>query len=152
MTAQREIKERIDNALARGQLLKPAAKNIRALLRGAPSDLSSLVIDELVAGGKWEELNDRFYKTLEFGTGGIRGRTIGKIVTVAERGSAGPNERPEFPCVGTNAMNFYNINRATQGLIAYIKEWHAQNKIDTGPNIVIAHDTRFFSKEFTDLT
>ncbi len=34
------------------------------------------------------ELNDRFYRTLSFGTGGLRGRTIGKIVTAAERGKA----------------------------------------------------------------
>ena len=63
--------------------------------------------------GEWAELNDRFYKTLAFGTGGLRGRTIGKIVTKAERGQGRPNERPEFPCVGTNAMNFFNVSRAT---------------------------------------
>ncbi|HET9800562.1 MAG TPA: phospho-sugar mutase, partial [Chthoniobacterales bacterium] len=119
------------------------------------------VIDELVVGENWDELNDRFYKTLEFGTGGLRGRTIGKVVTKAERGNAKPDERPEFPCVGTNAMNFANVNRATQGLVAYAKEWHARNRIGppspgygvagTRPKIVIAHDTRFFSKAFTDL-
>jgi phosphoglucomutase len=109
------------------------------------------VIEELIASGEWDELNDRFYKTLEFGTGGIRGRTIGKIVTAAERGDAAQDKRPQFPCVGTNAMNFYNVNRATQGLVAYLKEWHAGNKIDNRPKIVIAHDTRFFSKEFTEL-
>src|SRR4030095_6885965 len=109
------------------------------------SDLSPRGVDELVAGENWDELNDRFYKTLEFGTGGLRGRTIGKIVTKAERGNAKPDERPEFPCVGTNAMNFANVNRATQDLVAYAKEWHAKNRIETRPKIVIAHDTRFFS-------
>src|SRR5438445_11961208 len=93
----------IDRAVAAGKLLESAAKNIRALLAGAPSDLYSRVVDELVSGNEWAELNDRFYKTLEFGTGGIRGRTIGKIVTAAERGSAALEERPEFPCIGTNA-------------------------------------------------
>jgi phosphoglucomutase len=125
---------------------------MRALLTGAPVDLYSRVVDELVAREEWDELNDRFYKTLEFGTGGLRGRTIGKIVTKAERGNAGSNERPQFPCVGTNAMNFANVNRATQGLVAYAKEWHAKNKIETRPKIVIARDTRFFSNEFTELT
>jgi phosphoglucomutase len=72
-------------------------------------------------------------------------------VTKAERGNAGPDERPQFPCVGTNAMNFANVNRATQGLVAYAKEWYAKNKIDSRPKIVIAHDTRFFSDEFTEL-
>ena len=146
------IENKIADAIARGELLDSAGKNIHALLEGAPSDLYSRVVDELIAGGKWDELNDRFYKTLEFGTGGLRGRTIGKIVTKAERGNAGADKRPQFPCVGTNAMNFANVNRATQGLVAYAKEWHTQNKIDTRPKIVIAHDTRFFSNEFTELT
>src|SRR5260370_24371872 len=126
MTPHQEIKAKIKNAIARGQLLELAAKNIRALLAGAPADLYLRVIDELIGNGEWDDLNDRFYKTLEFGTGGLRGRTIGKIVTEAERGEAAPNERPEFPCVGTNAMNFYNINRATQRLVAYVKEWNAR--------------------------
>ena len=164
--------DKIDSAVADKRLLASAANNIRALVAGAQSDLYSRAVNELVAGEHWDELNDRFYKTLEFGTGGLRGRTIGKIVTEAERGSAGPNDRPEFPCVGTNAMNFANVNRATQGLIAYAKEWHART-VDgstesrptnsspanssstksrpTRPKIVIAHDTRFFSKEFTAL-
>src|SRR6266436_4012870 len=147
-----KLEKAIERAVGGGQLLDSAAKNIRALLAGAPSNLYSRVVDELVAREEWDELNDRFYKTLEFGTGGLRGRTIGKIVTKAERGNAGSNERPQFPCVGTNAMNVANVNRATQGLVAYAKEWHVQNKIDTRPKIVIAHDTRFFSNEFTELT
>jgi phosphoglucomutase len=149
---QKRSGDKLDGAVASKQLLESAAKNIRALLASAPSDLYSRVIDELVAAEQWDELNDRFYKTLEFGTGGLRGRTIGKVVTKAERGSAGPNDRPQFPSVGTNAMNFANVNRATQGLVAYAKQWHSKNKIETRPKIVIAHDTRFFSKEFTELT
>jgi len=167
---QNSLANRIDAAVASKHLLESAAKNIRGLLANAPSDLYSLVIDELVTGQSWDELNDRFYKTLEFGTGGLRGRTIGKVVARAERGQAGPNDRPEFPCVGTNAMNFANVNRATQGLIVYAKEWHAANRgiasppfedssgsnrgesaDGARPKIVIAHDTRFFSREFTAL-
>src|SRR5262249_15042874 len=146
-----KLGNKIDSAVAKKQLLDSAARNIRALIAGASSDFYLRVIDELVSAEQWDELNDRFYKTLEFGTGGLRGRTIGKVVTKAERGYAKPDERPEFPCVGTNAMNFANVNRATQGLIAYAKEWHAKNKIATKPKIVIAHDTRFFSRAFTDL-
>ena len=142
---------KIDNAVESGKLLKSAARNINALLESATAELYSRVVDELVAAEAWDELNDRFYKTLEFGTGGLRGRTIGKIVTKAERGSAGAKDRPQFPCVGTNAMNFANVNRATQGLVAYMKEWHAQNQSASRPKIVIAHDTRFFSNEFTEL-
>src|ERR1700719_1790308 len=104
MTADHELEAKINNAVASRQLLEPAAKNIRALLAAAPSDLYSRVVHELIASGEWDELNDRFYKTLEFGTGGIRGRTIGKIVTKAEHGEAAAYEGPEIPCVGTNAM------------------------------------------------
>ena len=158
-----KLEKAIERAVGGGQLLDSTAKNIRALLAGAPSDLYSRVIDELVTAEKWAELNDRFYKTLEFGTGGLRGRTIGKIVTAAERGVAAHSSesfreetavataRPEFPCVGTNAMNFYNISRATRGLVAYLQEWNAKRITSKRPKIVIAHDTRFFSKEFTEL-
>src|SRR5207249_8073857 len=109
-------------------------------------------VDELVAVGKWPELNDRFYQALAFGTGGLRGRTIGKTVTAAERGSSREDERPEFPCVGTNSMNFFNISRGTQGLVAYLHDWNRREKISAKPKIVVAHDPRFFSKEFCELT
>ena len=128
-----KLEKAIERAPGGGQLLDSAVKNIRALLAGAPSDLYSRVIDELVAAEEWAELNDRFYKTLEFGTGGLRGRTIGKIVTAAERGDAAHSAaaigRPEFPCVGTNAMNFYNISRATRGLVAYLHEWNGRGVV-----------------------
>ncbi len=48
-------------------------------------------------------------------------------------------------------MNFFNVSRATQGLVAYLHEWRAQEKIEGKPKIVIAHDSRHFSKEFTEL-
>src|SRR2546421_6998479 len=146
-----QLDSAIDRAVARRQLLESAAKNIRSLLSGSSSDLYLASITELAQAGAWDELNDRFFKTLAFGTGGLRGRTIGKIVTVSERGKAGANERPEFPCVGTNAMNFYNVSRATEGLVAYLHEWRAKEKVRGKPKIVIAHDTRHFSKEFTEL-
>jgi phosphoglucomutase len=72
-------------------------------------------------------------------------------VTAAERGNAGEDERPEFPCVGTNAMNFFNISRATRGLVAYLQDWNEWEKISDKAKIVIAHDPRFFSKEFAEL-
>ena len=145
----------IERAVADGHLMESAAKNIHSLLAGARSDLYSRSVSELVDAAEWSELNDRFYQTLAFGTGGLRGRTIGKIVTRAERGntthSAVATERPEFPCVGTNAMNFFNISRATQGLIAYLHDWNQREKISSKPRIVTAHDPRFFSKEFAQL-
>jgi phosphoglucomutase len=146
-----ELNSRIERAVARGQLLESTAKNIRTLLEGASSDLYFRSVNELVDTADWDELNDRFYQTLAFGTGGLRGRTIGKIVTSAERGNAREGERPELPCVGTNAMNFFNINRATRGLVAYLQEWNPREGISTKPKIVIAYDPRFFSKEFAEL-
>jgi phosphoglucomutase len=147
-----ELNPEIERAVAHGQLLASSAKNIRTLLEGAGSDLYFRSVKELILASEWQEVNDRFYQTLAFGTGGLRGRTIGKIVTTAERGSAGEGERPEFPCVGTNAMNFFNINRATRGLVAYLHDWNRRGGILARPKIVIAHDPRFFSKEFAELT
>jgi len=132
--------------------MESAAKNIHALLAGAPSDLYLRSVSELVDAVEWSELNDRFYRTLAFGTGGLRGRTIGKIVTLAERGKASPDKRPEFPCVGTNAMNFFNISRAARGLVVYLHDWNRGKNISSKPGIVTAHDPRFFSGEFAQLT
>jgi phosphoglucomutase len=147
-----ELNSRIERAVARGQLLQSTAKNIRTLLAGATTDLYFNSINQLADSCEWSELNDRFYQTLAFGTGGLRGRTIGKIVTTAERGHAGEDERPQFPCAGTNAMNFFNINRATRGLVAYLHDWNERQKISAKPKIVIAHDPRFFSKEFAEVS
>ena len=38
-------------------------------------------------------------------------------------GNGGPNERPEFSCVGTNMMNTFNVTRATMGLVNYLQDW-----------------------------
>src|SRR6266516_2385810 len=146
-----ELNSRIKRAAARGQLLESTAKNVRSLLAGATIDLYFSSIKQLAGSCEWQELNDRFYQTLAFGTGGLRGRTIGKIVTTAERGNAREGERPEFPCVGTNAMNFFNINRATRGLVAYLQDWNEREKISEKSKIVVAYDPRFFSKEFAEL-
>jgi phosphoglucomutase len=146
-----ELNSRIERAVAREQLLESTAKNIRTLLAGATTDLYFNSVNQLADSCEWSELNDRFYQTLAFGTGGLRGRTIGKIVTTAERGNASEDERPQSPCVGTNAMNFFNVNRATRGLVAYLHDWNERQKISTKPKIVIAHDPRFFSKEFAEV-
>jgi phosphoglucomutase len=146
-----ELNSKLEGAVADGQLLESGAKNIRALLTGAPSVVYLRSVTELISTAEWPELNDRFFQTLSFGTGGLRGRTIGEIVTAAERGSAREDKRPEFPCVGTNAMNFFNINRATRGLVAYLQDWNRRQQILAKPSLVIAHDPRFFSKEFAEL-
>lgn len=71
------------------------------------------------------ELEDRFYRDLEFGTGGLRG-VIG---------------------AGSNRMNRYTVARATQGFARYILEAHGDKA--GRPSVVIAHDCRHFSPEFT---
>ena len=149
-----KLNSKIERAVADGQLMESAATNIRTLLAGAPSDLYLRAVEELVDSNEWSELNDRFYQTLAFGTGGIRGRTIGRIVTKGERGNSREDQRPEFPCIGTNAMNFFNISRATRGLVAYLRDFVGSTEsrpTNEEPKIVIAYDPRFFSKEFASL-
>ena len=72
-----------------------------------------------------KEIEDRFYRELEFGTGGLRG-VIG---------------------AGTNRMNIYTVRKASQGLANYIIK---QGGADRG--IAIAYDSRRFSPEFAEET
>ena len=74
--------------------------------------------------GDETEIEDRFYKELEFGTGGLRG-VIG---------------------AGTNRMNIYTVRKATQGLANYII---SQGGKDRG--VAIAYDSRRMSPEFADV-
>ena len=83
--------------------------------------------------GNEEEIKDRFYKDLQFGTGGLRGKIA----------------------MGTNRMNIYTVSRATQGLADYLieesqKQLHPQEYLNRG--VVIAHDCRHKSREFTETT
>ena len=143
-----EFKQAIESAVQEGKLSTDSAENVERLMRESkqvPRMVAS--IQELVDKCEWEELNDRFFRTLAFGTGGLRGRTIGKVVTKAEMGKPTALGRPEFPAVGTNCMNEGNVVRATQGLVNYLqKSFPGQ-----APRVVFAHDTRFFSREFAEL-
>ena len=71
-----------------------------------------------------KEIEDRFYKDLEFGTGGLRG-IIG---------------------AGTNRMNIYTVSKATQGFANYL------NEAFENPSVAIAYDSRNMSKEFAKAT
>ncbi len=77
---------------------------------------------EAIADDK-AEIEDRFYRRLEFGTGGLRG-VIG---------------------AGTNRMNIYTVRQATQGLANYIISQNGQHK-----GVAIAYDSRRMSPEFAD--
>ncbi|MCF6312058.1 MAG: phospho-sugar mutase [Verrucomicrobiales bacterium] len=139
-----ELSQTIDQAVSDGHLLSSSADNIRHLLASSDLPLYHDSVSELVEQKEWSELNDRFYQTLKFGTGGLRGRSIGKIITSAEQGAPQALDRPEFPCVGTNVVNFYNLTRATAG---YVRSLKANNPAGR-TSIVIAHDTRHFAVEF----
>ncbi len=140
----------LQQATEKGDLLEGSKQNIISLLRGSKDPFAASSVQELVDQGEWQELNDRFYKTLAFGTGGLRGRTIGKVVTSVEAGSGAAFDRPEYPCVGTAAMNFYNVGRAVQGLLLYVKKHLAAKGATRKPRLVFAHDTRHFSRDFAE--
>lgn len=74
--------------------------------------------------GNDKEIKERFYKELEFGTGGLRG-IIG---------------------AGTNRMNIYTVGKATQGLANFIKKEHGEEK-----GVAIAYDSRHMSEEFSEM-
>ena len=78
--------------------------------------------NELQAIENEKEIEDRFYKNLEFGTGGLRGKIA----------------------AGSNRMNVYTIGKATQGLATYLLKHKAE------PSVAIAYDSRNMSKEFAD--
>lgn len=88
--------------------------------------LQSNIIDEAIKNElrnitDEKEIEDRFYKDLEFGTGGLRG-IIG---------------------AGTNRMNIYTVSKATQGFANYL------NNNFENPKVAIAYDSRNMSKEFS---
>ena len=72
------------------------------------------------------EIEERFFQNLSFGTAGLRGK-VG---------------------AGTNRMNFYTVGKATQGIADYIV---ASGKENMEKGVIIAHDPRHFSKEFSRL-
>jgi len=141
------LESSLESAVAAGSLLESSRTNILSLLAGTTSAVAAQAVEELVVTGAWDELNDRFFKTLAFGTGGLRGRTIGRIVTRVEQGRGGPDGRPEHPCVGTATMNYYNLGRAVRGLVAYVRQFTGSGR---KPKLIFAHDTRHFSRDFAE--
>ena len=142
-----EWKSLLDEAVQRGDVSAEAGGNIDLYLQGANSPVGGAAITELLEAGEWQEIDDRFFKTMAFGTGGLRGRTVGKIVTKAEQGEGGPMDRPEHQCVGTASMNFFNLKRAMIGLVTYVKKSFSG---EGRPSLVIGHDTRHFSRDFAE--
>lgn len=102
-----------------------AAQRVQNWLTGPYDDTTKQAIRDLQASNE-AELQDAFYRNLEFGTGGLRG-TMG---------------------VGTNRMNIYTVGAATQGLANYMKKAFAGQKI----SVVIGHDSRNNSRLFAETT
>jgi phosphoglucomutase len=97
--------------------------NIDQWLNGPYDAETKTQIQAMIAAGELTALTDSFYKSLEFGTGGMRG----------EMG------------VGCNRMNQYTVGAATQGFANYLNKCLPGQKI----KVAIAHDSRNNSPEFT---
>jgi phosphoglucomutase len=90
------------------------------------SDTDPLKSELQGIAGDEKEIEDRFYQDLSFGTAGLRGK-VG---------------------AGTNRMNFFTVGKATQGVADFIV---SKGKEACEKGVVIAHDPRHFSKEFSQL-
>ena len=134
-----------------GQLLPDTVKNLTTWLGASLPAWAVASIDELATQGAWDELNNRFYRDLEFGTGGIRGRTIGHLPTSPETGTPTGQGTPAHAAIGSNILNDFTLTRATIGLFRYTKKYLAQSGRAEVPALVIAHDVRHFSRHFCEL-
>ena len=83
-------------------------------------------VEKLIADEDWKELEDRFYRNLEFGTGGLRGIIGG----------------------GFNRMNTLVVKSATQGLANYVKKAFENKKQGGTLSAAIAFDSRHYSDAF----
>ncbi len=134
-----------------GQLLPSTVQNLTTWLAASLPAWAVSSIEELITRGAWEELNNRFYRDLEFGTGGIRGRTIAFMPTAAETGTLGVQGTPAHAAIGSNILNDFTLARATVGLFRYTKKYLTQAGRTEAPSLVIAHDVRHFSRHFCEL-
>jgi phosphoglucomutase len=100
--------------------------NVNTWLNGAYDEETKAAIRRMQAENP-EELNESFYRSLEFGTGGLRG----------------------IMGVGTNRMNRYTVAMATQGLANYVKKvFEGEKEL----RAAISHDSRNHSREFAEIT
>lgn len=144
--------EKLKTALSEEQVLQSAYENISEYLKDdtLPS-WTRASLNELIDQEEWEEINDRFHKPLSFGTGGMRGRTIGRFITPTEKGNSEDGTTPQYAAVGSNTLNELTVLRATLALYKYVESWNATNGILEQARIVIAHDVRHFSQKFAQL-
>ena len=103
-----------------------AKLNAQAWLDGGYDEATKQAIRDMAENNP-AELNESFYRHLEFGTGGLRG----------------------IMGVGTNRMNRYTVAMATQGLANYVR------KVNAGEQelrAAVSHDSRNHSREFAEIT
>ena len=105
-------------------------KRAKAYIAEEKDERFSKEVEELIAKEDYKELEDRFYQTLEFGTGGLRGIMGG----------------------GTNRMNTLEINKATQGLANYVLKAFPKEAKDGTLSAVVAYDSRLNSDVFAEAT
>ena len=105
-------------------------KRAKAYIAAEKDERFSKEVEELIAKEDYKELEDRFYQTLEFGTGGLRGIMGG----------------------GTNRMNTLEINMATQGLANYVLKAFPDKAKDGTLSAVVAYDSRLNSDVFAEAT
>jgi len=103
-----------------------AKLNAQSWLDGAYDEATKQAIRDMAEQNP-NELNESFYRTLEFGTGGLRG----------------------IMGVGTNRMNKYTVAMATQGLANYVKMVNPNEK---ELRAAVSHDSRNHSREFAEIT
>ena len=102
-----------------------AKLNAQAWLDGEYDEATKQAIRDMMSNPN--ELNESFYRHLEFGTGGLRG----------------------IMGVGTNRMNKYTVAMATQGLANYVKKVNAG---EAELRAAVSHDSRNHSREFAEIT
>jgi phosphoglucomutase len=107
-----------------------AKQNAQAWLDGAYDEATKQAIRDMAEQNP-NELNESFYRHLEFGTGGLRG----------------------IMGVGTNRMNRYTVAMATQGLANYVRkvEESKGQKVEE-LRAAVSHDSRNHSREFAEIT
>jgi len=133
----------LKSAKSKGQISPAALTNATRWLEsdGLPAAVIASLQD-LVAKEAWAEIEDRFYKGIAFGTGGMRGRTVGRVSAANELDAEG---KPVRAAAGSACLNDINILRAGLGL------WRQVSTPNSKPRLVIAHDVRHFSQHFAEL-
>ena len=106
---------------------KTAEQNVNTWLNGNYNEDTKSAIRKMMTENP-EELNESFYKNLEFGTGGLRG----------------------IMGIGTNRMNRYTVAMATQGLANYVLKNLGTRTPQ--PKAAVSHDSRNNSRQFAEIT